>query len=76
MVGDGGAEAVEHFMHGNKIGTTHVPMRLLGDQRQIDELHNLMVRRLDDGLLGLLIHVITGVQQVREFVFTSLAVLI
>ncbi|MNP69634.1 hypothetical protein D3C76_1657580 [compost metagenome] len=56
-------------MHGNEVGATHVPMRLLGDQRQVGKLHHLMVQRLDGFQFGFFVHVITSVKQLRRFRF-------
>ena len=43
MIGERRAEAIKHFMHRDKVGTAHVPVRLFGNQRQIDKLKNLTV---------------------------------
>ncbi len=64
MIGDRGTEAVKHLMHTDKVRAAHVPVRLLGNQREINEFNDDTIEHLDGGFLILIGHIITGVDQI------------
>src|SRR5262245_61779756 len=56
-----GAKAVEHLMHGDELRTLYIPMRLLGDEGEVDRLGQAAVQYLDRALAGV------GLQVVLRF---------
>ena len=63
------AEAIQHFMNGNKVCTAHIPVGLFGDQRKIDELDHLAIQQLNRCFFVAVRYIVTGIKQIRRFRF-------
>jgi hypothetical protein len=55
-----GAEAVEHLVDGDELRSLDVPMRLLGDQREVDRIGQPRVEQVDRYRLRIRLEVVFG----------------
>ena len=67
MLSERGTEAIQHFVHGDKVRTAHIPVCLLGDKGQVNELDHLAIQQLNGRFLFAVSDIVAGIDQIRCF---------
>ena len=57
---DLGAKLVEHFMDGDELQALEIPMRLLGQKREVDRIGKACVQGFDRNGLGIRLEIVLG----------------
>ncbi|CDH04176.1 hypothetical protein XBO1_1050003 [Xenorhabdus bovienii str. oregonense] len=64
VISESSAETIKHFMDGNKVSATHVPMGLFSHHGEVDKVDHHMIQGSNRSLLYIFINVVAGINQV------------